>query len=78
MLLESKQFDAVVSDYQMPEMSKIDFLKHLRAKGNDVPFILFTGKGREEVVIESNKTAEQIPMSRKEARPSYQFINLGA
>ena len=27
MLLESKQFDAVVSDYQMPEMSGIDFFE---------------------------------------------------
>ena len=42
--LESKGFDAVISDYQMPETSGIDFLKRLRAKGNDVPFILLPAK----------------------------------
>ena len=76
MLLESKQFDAVISDYQMPEMSGIDFLKHLRAKGNDVPFILFTGKGREEVVIEAiNSGADSYVQKGGEARS--QFMDLG-
>jgi len=34
-------------------MNGIEFLKSLRSKGNRTPFILFTGKGREEVVIEA-------------------------
>ena len=46
-------YDAVVSDYQMPEMSGIELLKWVRASGNRMPFILFTGRGREEVVIEA-------------------------
>ncbi len=52
-LLSTRQFDAVVSDYQMPGKSGIDFLKWLRDSGNGIPFILFTGKGREEIVIEA-------------------------
>ena len=52
-ILEHKRYDAIISDYQMPEMSGIDFLKWLRTNGNDIPFILFTGKGREEIVIEA-------------------------
>lgn len=44
--------DAVVSDYQMSEMDGIELLKTLRAEKNDIPFILFTGKGREDVAIE--------------------------
>ncbi|MCX6690637.1 MAG: PAS domain S-box protein, partial [Methanoregula sp.] len=52
-LLEQETFDAIVSDYQMPEMDGIEFLKHLKAEGNTTPFIIFTGKGREEVVIEA-------------------------
>jgi len=52
-MLRNSQFDAVISDYQMPEMNGIEFLKELRAKGDKTPFILFTGKGREEVVIEA-------------------------
>ncbi len=52
-VLDREPFDVVVSDFQMPEKNGIDFLKELRADGNMVPFILFTGKGREEVVIEA-------------------------
>ena len=52
-LLEQKRFDAIISDYQMPEMDGIDFLKHLKGEGNTTPFVIFTGKGREEVVIEA-------------------------
>jgi PAS domain S-box-containing protein len=45
--------DAIISDYQMPEMDGIAFLKATRERFGDIPFILFTGKGREEVVIEA-------------------------
>ena len=51
--LEINQFDAVVSDFQMSGMDGIELLKKLRESGNKIPFILFTGKGREEVIIEA-------------------------
>jgi len=49
----SGRYDIVISDYQMPGMNGIEFLKEYRKKGGTTPFILFTGKGREEVVIEA-------------------------
>jgi len=51
--LAQRKYDAIISDYQMPLEDGIQFLKSLRAKGDMIPFILFTGKGREEVVIEA-------------------------
>ena len=48
-----KRFDVIVSDYQMPERDGLEFLKELRESGNGIPFIMFTGKGREEVAIEA-------------------------
>jgi PAS domain S-box-containing protein len=45
------RYDAVISDYEMEDMSGIDLLKRIRARGDDIPFIIFTGRGREEVVI---------------------------
>lgn len=46
-------YDAIISDYQMPEIDGIEFLKEVRSRFGDIPFILFTGKGREEVVIDA-------------------------
>lgn len=50
-LLATYRYDAVISDYEMPVMDGIEFLKEVRECGYDLPFILFTGRGREEVVI---------------------------
>ncbi|MHA1917633.1 MAG: response regulator [Candidatus Ranarchaeia archaeon] len=52
-LIKKKKIDIIVSDYQMPEKNGIEFLKILRSKKNNIPFIMFTGKGREEVIIEA-------------------------
>ncbi|MDD1718652.1 MAG: GAF domain-containing protein [Methanoregulaceae archaeon] len=52
-LLQSDGIEAIVSDYQMPEMDGIAFLKQVRTIDLHTPFILFTGKGREEIAIEA-------------------------
>jgi len=44
---------AIIADYQMPGMDGIAFLKLVRERFGDIPFILFTGRGREEVVIDA-------------------------
>ena len=49
--LKEKDYDVVVSDYQMSGKDGLEFLKQLREKGNDVPFLILTGKSREEVAI---------------------------
>lgn len=49
--LETDNYDVLVSDYQMPGRDGLELLKELRSKGEAIPFIMFTGKGREEVVI---------------------------
>ena len=51
--LSTGQYDVVISDYEMPQKNGLQFLKELREGKNEIPFILFTGKGREEVVIQA-------------------------
>jgi PAS domain S-box-containing protein len=48
-----RSYDAVVSDYLMADMDGIGLLKTLRSSDNRVPFIMFTGKSQEQVVIEA-------------------------
>ena len=74
-LMAEKRFDAIISDYQMPEMNGIDFLKILRSQGNGIPFILFTGKGREEVVIEALNSGADFYL-QKGGNPTAQFKEL--
>ena len=74
-LIESNQYGVVVSDYQMPEMDGIEFLKKLRADGDDIPFIIFTGKGREEVVIEALNNGADFYL-QKGGDPRSQFAEL--
>jgi CheY-like chemotaxis protein len=45
-IIGSGKYDVVISDYLMPGLNGIDFLKQLRASGNSIPFIIFTGRGR--------------------------------
>ncbi|MEF8832188.1 MAG: PAS domain S-box protein [Candidatus Thermoplasmatota archaeon] len=53
-VMDEKNFDVIVSDYQMPEKDGLEFLEELREKKNsDLPFIMFTGKGREEVAMKA-------------------------
>ena len=73
--LKTVQYDAIVSDYQMPDMDGITFLKTLRAGGNTIPFIIFTGKGREDVVIEALNSGADFYL-QKGGDPLPQFAEL--
>jgi len=47
-------FDVIVCDYEMPHgMSGLEFLELIRRQNLDIPFIVFTGRGREEVAIKA-------------------------
>jgi PAS domain S-box-containing protein len=68
-------YDAIISDYQMPGMDGIAFLKAVRERLGDVPFILFTGRGREEVVIEAINNGADFYL-QKGGDPEAQFAEL--
>jgi PAS domain S-box-containing protein len=70
--LTSENYDAIISDYQMPDMNGIEFLKKIRSSGNTIPFILFTGRGREEVVIQAlNEGADFYLQKGGAAKPQF-------
>jgi PAS domain S-box-containing protein len=50
-VLARAPFDVIVSDYQMARMDGLQLLRRLRESGNETRFILFTGKGREDVAV---------------------------
>ncbi|MEI6841774.1 MAG: PAS domain S-box protein [Methanomicrobiales archaeon] len=74
-LLERERFDAIISDYQMPEMDGIQFLIEVRTRFGPIPFVLFTGRGREEVVIQAINSGADFYL-QKGGDPSAQFAEL--
>ena len=51
--LEDGEFDCVVSDFDMPGTDGLAFLRAVRRSHPSLPFILFTGKGSEEVASDA-------------------------
>ena len=74
-LLSETDYDAIISDYQMPGMDGIGFLKRIRTSGNTIPFILFTGRGREEVAIQALNEGADFYL-QKGGEPMSQFAEL--
>ncbi|MBD3405261.1 MAG: PAS domain S-box protein [Candidatus Lokiarchaeota archaeon] len=52
-MIRSGRFDLVVCDYQMPVLSGLEILRTIREEDNQIPFIIFTGRSREEVAIQA-------------------------
>lgn len=73
-LLQTSEYEAVVSDYQMPGIDGLEFLRLVR-ECSKIPFILFTGKGREEVAIQALNLGADYYL-QKGGDPQAQFAEL--
>ena len=73
--ISHETFDAIITDYQMPDMDGIEFLKRIRSLGYTTPVIIFTGRGREEVAIAALKEGADFYL-QKGGDPSSQFAEL--
>lgn len=74
-LIHTHVYSAIVSDYEMPGMNGIEFLKEVRTQSLDLPFIIFTGRGREDVVIEALNSGASFYV-QKGGDPNAQFAEL--
>ncbi len=73
--ISAKRYDIIISDYAMPVMNGIEFLKSLRSRGDTTPFIIFTGRGRESVVIEALNLGAEYYL-KKAGNAKVQFAEL--
>lgn len=74
-ILSTNTFDALVLDYYLPEITGIQLLKILRAKGDTTPVIIFTGVGRENAAIEALNNGADFFLKKGE-NPSSEFREL--
>lgn len=54
-LLNSRHFDAVLSDEKMPQKSGLEVLQWMRDNGLKIPFIIHTGYGQREMINEARR-----------------------
>ena len=56
-VLESQHIDFIVSDWNMPNMNGLEFLKAVRAneKFKDIPFLMVTAEALKENIVEAVK-----------------------
>jgi len=73
--LKRDRFDVIVSDYQMPGMNGIELLKKLKSARDTTPYILFTGRGREDVAIDALNNGASFYLL-KGGDPTSQFAEL--
>ncbi|MBU2546835.1 MAG: response regulator [Proteobacteria bacterium] len=63
-LLETREIDLVISDWNMPTMTGLELLKAVRSdeRFKDLPFIMVTAEGQQENVIEAaqNKVSQYV------------------
>ena len=72
--LERREFDCIISDYDMPNTNGIEFLEIVREKHPDLPFILFTGKGSEEVASDAIAAGVTDYMQKETGTDQYEVL----
>lgn len=74
---DEKEYDGIISDYKMPHMDGLEFLSKIREKEKfHIPFIIFTGKEREEVAIKAlNLGADRYIQKGRGTKCQYKILS---
>ncbi|MFP8891261.1 PAS domain S-box protein [Natrialbaceae archaeon A-CW2] len=72
--LEEHSYDCVISDYDMPGSNGIEFLETVRERYDDIPFILFTGKGSEEVASQAISAGVTDYLQKESGTEQYEVL----
>ena len=72
--VKSGAVDCLVCDYGMPGMDGLDVLRAVRERWPDLPFILFTGKGSEEIASAAISAGATDYVQKGTATDSYALL----
>jgi PAS domain S-box-containing protein len=73
-LFRGGNIDCIVSDYHMPDQTGIDFLRKIREMDADMPFILFTNTGSEQVASDAISAGVSDYLVRETLDNQYQLL----
>ncbi|KAA9397923.1 PAS domain S-box protein [Haloarcula sp. CBA1130] len=66
--------DCIVSDFEMPEMDGLEFLRAVREKHSKLPFILFTGRGSEAVASDAISAGATDYLQKQSGTEQYELL----
>ncbi|MEA1932416.1 MAG: PAS domain S-box protein [Euryarchaeota archaeon] len=72
--LDTQTFDCIVSDYQMPSTTGIEFLETVRESDPSLPFILFTGEGSEAVASDAISAGATDYLQKQTGTEQYRLL----
>ncbi|MFW6196076.1 MAG: PAS domain S-box protein, partial [Thermoplasmatota archaeon] len=73
--IEDNDYNIIISDYFMEPKDGIDLLEELRNEDDGTPFVMFTGKGREEIAMQAlNLGANQYVQKGGDPKAQYDFL----
>jgi len=72
--IDDRRPDCVVSDYNMPGMNGLEFLRAVRERYPDLPFILFTGKGSEAVASDAISAGVTDYLRKQSGTEQYELL----
>jgi PAS domain S-box-containing protein len=72
--IENKKPDCIVSDYDMPGTNGLEFLETIRETYSDLPFILFTGKGSEQIASDAIAAGVTDYLQKKSGSEQYELL----
>jgi CheY-like chemotaxis protein len=72
--IDDRRPDCVVSDYNMPGMNGLEFLRAVRERYPDLPFILFTGKGSEAIASDAISAGVTDYLQKHSSTEQYELL----
>ncbi|MFO8114828.1 MAG: GAF domain-containing protein [Halorubrum sp.] len=72
--VETDRVDCVVSDFDMPGSNGLELLSEVRAVDPGLPFVLFTGKGSEEIASEAISAGVTDYLQKGVGRDRYEML----
>lgn len=72
--LHEGEFDCIISDYEMPTTDGLELLEIVREQYPDLPFILYTARGSEEIASEAISAGVTEYMQKETSNEQYEVL----
>ncbi len=73
-IVRTEDIDCVVSDYSMPNTNGLEFLQSIRGSDPDLPFLLLTGRGSEDIASEAISAGVTDYLQKQQGTEHYSLL----